>query len=134
MDKERKRRKTVSHFTDLEVRQLARQRAREVYSITRRDPMARDFAMARQVRESVVSVSSNIAEGFERGGNRESVQFLWIASCGELESQLIRSADQDYLDRSELERLCNLTRRVSAMIYRLTSRLEHSPDRGRKYR
>jgi four helix bundle protein len=136
MNQEKRRRRTVSHFTDLEVWQLARQLAKEVYAITRRDPMARDFAMARQVRRSVVSVSSNIAEGFERGGNREFGQFLWIAkgSCGELESQLILSADQNYLDRSELERLCNLTRRVSAMIYGLTSWLEHSPYQGRKYR
>jgi four helix bundle protein len=135
METNRGNRRKVSHFTDLEVWQLARELARQVYAVTRRNPMAKDFAMVGQVRKSVISISSNIAEGFERDGNREFIQFLSIAkgSCGELESQLILSADQEYLNGYELEERRNLIRRISAMIQSLSNRLKRSEYRGRKF-
>jgi four helix bundle protein len=97
--------------------------------------MAADFAMVGQVRKSVISISSNIAEGFEREGNREFIQFLSIAkgSCGELESQLILAADQEYVAPSELAELRSLIRRISAMIRSLSNHLKRSSYRGRKY-
>jgi four helix bundle protein len=129
-------RRKVSHFTDLEVWRLARELAREVYPLTRRAPMAADFAMVGQIRKSVISISSNIAEGFEREGNREFIQFLSIAkgSCGELESQLILATDQEYVDPAELEELRSLIRRISAMIRSLSNHLKRSAYRGRKYK
>jgi four helix bundle protein len=97
--------------------------------------MSADFAMIGQIRKSVISISSNIAEGFEREGNREFIQFLSIAkgSGGELESQLILAADQDYIDPGELEGLQSLIRRISAMVRSLSNHLKRSQYRGRKY-
>jgi four helix bundle protein len=135
METDRYQRRKVSHFTDLEVWQLARELARRVYPLTRRTPMSADFAMIGQIRKSVISISSNIAEGFEREGNREFIQFLSIAkgSGGELESQLILAADQDYIDPGELEGLQSLIRRISAMVSSLSNHLKRSQYRGRKY-
>ncbi|GAB4131364.1 MAG: four helix bundle protein [Acidobacteriota bacterium] len=134
MEESRKHRSAVSHFTDLELWQLARQLAREVYEITSTDPLAKDYAMAGQVRRSVISVSSNIAEGFERGGNPEFIHFLFVAkgSCGELESQLLVSADLGYLAQDRLQRLRALICRISAMIRSLVQRLKESEYQGWK--
>ena len=74
----------VRHFTDLEVWKAARELARQVYAVTRDGELEKDFRLSGQLRGSAISISSNIAEGFHRGGNREFVQFLSIAkgSCG----------------------------------------------------
>jgi four helix bundle protein len=61
---------------------------------------SKDFGLRNQMQRAAVSIMSNIAEGFERGGNQEFVQFLYIAkgSCGELRSQLYVALDQAYID------------------------------------
>jgi four helix bundle protein len=134
MERDYKRRERVSHFTDLELWQLARELTHKVYEATWTEPLAKDYAMAGQLRRSAISVGSNIAEGFERGGNPEFIQFLSIAkgSCGELESQLLLSADLEYLDHDRLQELRVLIRRVAAMIRSLTQRLKESHYQGWK--
>ena len=57
---------SVDRFEDLEVWQAARMLAREVYSLSNEGTFSRDFGLRDQIRRAAVSVSSNIAEGFER--------------------------------------------------------------------
>ena len=80
----------VRYFEDLEVWKEARRLTNEVYATTRDTGFSKDFGLRDQIRRAAVSVMSNVAEGFERGGNQEFVQFLYIAkgSCGEVRSQL----------------------------------------------
>ncbi|MBI2175020.1 MAG: four helix bundle protein [Candidatus Omnitrophica bacterium] len=90
---------TIKYFEDLEVWKEARQLARRVYQITQDTAFSRDFGLRDQIRRAAVSVMSNIAEGFERGGYQEFTQFLYVArgSCGEVRSQLYVALDQGYI-------------------------------------
>jgi len=92
---------TIKYFEDLEVWREARHLTRQVYQITQDATFSRDFGLRDQIRRAAVSVMSNIAEGFERGGNREFIQFLYVArgSCGEVRSQLYGARSGVYRPR-----------------------------------
>src|SRR5437870_6461434 len=80
----------IKHFEDLEVWKEARRLTRQVYRLTKDSRFSKDFGLSNQMQRAAVSIMSNIAEGFERGGNQEFIQFLYVAkgSCGEVRSQL----------------------------------------------
>jgi len=87
---------TAPQFEDLQVWQDARALVREIYKITKNSSFRRDFSLRDQITRASASTMSNIAEGFERGGRKEFVQFLNIAkgSNGEVRSQLCVAVDQ----------------------------------------
>ncbi len=122
-------------FEDLEVWQAARRLVREIYRATSTGDFALDFALRDQTRRAAVSAMSNIAEGFERDGNKEMLQFLALAkgSCGEVRSQLYVAADQGYLSPEESERQTHSAVRLSRMISGFMTYLRNSDIRGRKF-
>lgn len=77
-------------FEEIEAWQLSRELVWDVYKVSREGVFAKDFGLQDQIRPAAVSIMSNIAEGFERGGNKECINFLSIAkgACGEVRSQL----------------------------------------------
>lgn len=79
---------TYKTFEDLEVWQNARILCKDIYVVTREDKFQKDYRFVSQITASAGSIMDNIAEGFERDGNKEFLQFLSIAkgSCGELRS------------------------------------------------
>src|SRR6188508_2840872 len=94
----------IERFEDIEAWKHAREITRHIYRATSNGEFAKDFALVNQIRRASISILSNIAEGFERNGDKEFIQFLTIAkgSCGEVRAQLYVASDQKYVDESEL--------------------------------
>src|SRR6478672_12929429 len=101
---------TVTRFEDLEAWQKARILAKEIFSLPRETALGKDFRFRDQINAASGSVLSNIAEGFERGGRLEFINFLSIAkgSCGEVRSQLHQCLERDYINDEEFTKLYNL--------------------------
>jgi four helix bundle protein len=95
--------KRIETFEDLIIWQKAVELAKEVYLITEREKLRTDFGLRSQMRNAAVSISSNIAEGFERRTRKEYLNFLNIAkaSAGELRSQLYVAREVGYLNADE---------------------------------
>ena len=125
----------VKNFEDLNVWKQARQLTQEVYRLTKTETFFKDFGLRDQIRRAAISVMSNIAEGFERGGNQEFVQFLYVAkaACGEVRSQLYVALDQGYATSNDSEKLLQLFRRLSGMISNLITYLRKSDMKGEKF-
>jgi four helix bundle protein len=125
----------VKQFEDLEVWQEARRLTQTIYRLTKAEKFFKDFALRDQVQRAAVSVMSNIAEGFERGGNQEFIQFLYVAkaSCGEVRSQLYVAFDQDYISKTDSEESVIDFRRLSGMIGNLINYLRRSGMKGAKF-
>ena len=119
---------TVLRFEDLKVWQEAKSLVKAIYLLTGKGAAGRDFGFRDQLRRAAVSVMSNIAEGFERGTNKEFVQYLYIAkgSAGEVRSLLWVAMEVGYLPASDFKTLCesslSLSRRLSTFIKYLQSR------------
>jgi four helix bundle protein len=126
----------IRTFRDLHIWQLSREITNDVYRLTRKPSFRRDFRLVNQMRDSAVSIQSNIGEGFERDGNQEFRQFLSISkgSCGELETQLVVAMDQLYIGEDDEATLTAKIRRLSRMIAKLMLRLKESGFRGRKFK
>jgi four helix bundle protein len=92
--------KEIRKFEDFIAWQKARKLTAEVYRVTNQGEFARDFGLKNQSRRAAVSIMSNLAEGFERGGPREFHRFLTISkgSCAELRAQVYVALDVGYLD------------------------------------
>jgi four helix bundle protein len=126
----------IERFEDIEAWQKARELTKAVYSETNKGRFSKDYGLREQIRRASVSVMSNIAEGFERGGDKEFVQFLAIAkgSAAETRSQLYAAFDQDYIKQDSFDRLAELTIEVSRMLAGLMKYLHDSGYRGSKFR
>ncbi len=126
----------ITDFEDLEVWKLARQLTNQVYDVSKHGNFAKDYVLRDQIRRATVSVMSNIAEGFERGGNQEFIQYLSIAkgSCGEARSQMYIAIDQGYTDKKNSQALISSFRKLSVMINNFILYLKGSKFKGQKYK
>ena len=121
-------------FEDLTVFKLARELCKEVYAVTKEGEFSRDIRFVQQIHASAGSVMDNIAEGFERDGNKEFINFLYIAkgSCGEVRSQVIRASDVGYIDNDTATKLYNDCLNLSKSISKFIKSLKESPISGLK--
>jgi four helix bundle protein len=127
---------TLERFEDIDAWKRARELVKVIYQITGTGEFARDFGLRDQIRRAAVSVLSNIAEGFERDGNKEFLQFLSQAkgSCGEIRAQLYIALDQAYMGDAQFQEVLEQTMRVSRLIAGLMKYLNTSDIRGTKYK
>lgn len=126
---------TIRRFEDLEAWKAARDLVKQAYKITASFPKNETYALANQMQRAAVSVMSNIAEGFERGSNKEFIQFLYIArsSCGELRSQSYIALDLGYTQDPEIQDMQGKCRRVAGIINGLIDYLKKTEIKGHKF-
>ncbi|HET8629627.1 MAG TPA: four helix bundle protein [Thermomicrobiales bacterium] len=124
----------VEYFEDLIAWQKARELTRAVYQVTKQGAFARDYGLAGQIQRAAVSIMSNIAEGFDRGGRREFHQFLSTAkaSCAEVRSQLYVALDAGYLTDAQFDDLLARAREVARIVAGLRSAVERQRDAERE--
>ncbi len=116
-------RQKIDRFEDLIAWQKARELTKAIYEATEQGKFSRDYGLKDQIRRAAVSVMSNIAEGFDRGGRSEFHQFLVIAkgSCAELRSQLYVAKDVGYIGKESFETLYSKAVETSRIISGLRS-------------
>ena len=127
---------TIKKFEEI----VSWQKARELNKILGKHIDAGKFKssykLINQIEGSAGSIMDNIAEGFERSGNREFLQFLYISkgSCGEFRSQLYRVLDRGYLADTEFEELYNFAMETIVLLQKLINYLEQSELKGTKFK
>lgn len=109
---------TFKKFEEIEAWRKAREHTKRIYKISRATPFARDFGLRDQIRRASVSITSNIAEGYDRSGTGEFIEFLATAkgSAAEVKCQLYVALDQDYIDRQTFTELTSLAAETGNMI------------------
>jgi len=126
---------TIQRFEDLEVWKKAREICKNVSLLTQKEQFSRDFSLKDQIKRSSGSVMDNIAEGFERGGNKEFINFLTYSkgSLGEVRSQSYRAFDYNYITDEEFNTLIADSISLSERIGKFISYLRNSDYKGVKF-
>ena len=127
---------TILIFEDLEIWQLSRQQALDIYQIYSQESFSKDWGLKNQINAASGSVMDNIAEGFERSGNKEFSNFLLISkgSSGEVRSQLHRAYDRKYLTVEKFEELKLKCLTLSKKITSFIKYLKESNQKGFRYK
>lgn len=118
----------VNSFEELNIWIESRSFNQKLYEVSNNGLFDKDYDLKRQIRRASISVSSNIAEGFERNTDKEFIQFLYYAkgSAGEVRSQLFLSLDLNYINKDDFDKLYNQITGISKMISGMIKYLKNS--------
>ena len=122
----------IEQFEEIEAWKEARKLVNRVYGICSVNGFKKDYGLVDQIRRAAISIMANIAEGFARKGNKEFIQFLFIAksSAAELQSHLYVALDQAYINKSQFDELYQnadkIQRQLSNFIKYLQSTLKRT--------
>ncbi|MGZ3866978.1 MAG: four helix bundle protein [Bacteroidia bacterium] len=127
---------TISKIEDLLVWQKSRELVRRIFFITSNDVFAKEFFLKDQLKRSAISIMSNIAEGYGRGGNKEFVHFLYISngSINEIKSQLYIALDFNLISNESLKEAVSLLTEIELMIKSLAKKLKETDNTGIKFK
>lgn len=120
----------VRRFEELDCWQVARELCQAVYRACQSPPMRNEYALVGQMKRAAISISSNIAEGFERGSRKQQVEFCFVAkgSAGELRSQVILAHDNGLIDQETYDRMHSECERCSRLIYAYIRSMQRSAE------
>ena len=109
----------------MECWRLSRELVKQVYLLTAASIAAKDYSFVDQMRRAAISIMNNIAEGFERDTDADTIKFLYIAkaSAGEVRSMAYAGLDLNYFNESQFQYLCDLATSCSKMIWGLIKHL-----------
>jgi len=126
----------IERFEDLDIWQKARQLATDIYQKTSEGTFSKDYSLRDQINRSSGSVMDNIAEGFEREGKQEFLQFLSYSksSAAEVRSQLYRAKDRSHINETEFENLMSQSLAIGKMLGGFMNYLRKSEIKGLKYK
>ncbi len=126
----------IDRFEDIEAWKKARDLTKEIYRVTSVGEFSRDFGLRDQIRRASVSIMSNIAEGFERGGDREFRQFLAVAkgSAGEVKSELYVALDVGFIRENQFDALYEMAGETGRLTGGFMRYLGGSTYRGSKFK
>lgn len=127
---------SFTQIEDLEIWKRSRELVKLTFELTASDKFNRDFFLKDQIKRPAISVMSNIAEGFGRGGNKEFVHFLYNAngSLNELKSQLYIAIDVELLKEKDTEVAFDYIKQIELMAKALARRLKESDFTGTKFK
>lgn len=105
----------IEKFEDIIAWQKAKEMTKVIYKIFYSN---KDFGFRDQIQRASVSIMNNIAEGFERRGDKEFKHFLFIAkgSCGEVRSMIYLAGELGYIKEDELDKLMRLSLEISRLL------------------
>jgi len=117
---------TATRFEDLDAWKVGRELANLIYVFGRESGFSKDYGFKDQIQRASVSVMNNIAEGFERGSNKDFAKFLFIArgSAGEVRSMLYLALDQNHITEQQFKDAYNLCVRESQLCWGLIRHLQ----------
>jgi len=127
---------TIQKFEDLEIWQLARVLAKDIFLLTQNGKLSKDFSLKDQMGRSSGSIMDNIAEGFGRASRLEFIQFLSIStgSADELKSQLYRCLDKEYISKDIFDTLYEKTNAIYKKINGFIKYLNTTLVKGTKFK
>jgi four helix bundle protein len=127
---------TIKRFEDIEAWQKARILAKEIFTISLETALSKDYRFRDQINAAAGSIMDNIAEGFERGGRLEFINFLTIAkaSCAEVKSQFYRILDRCYITAEKINELYKLADDIGSKLGAWIIYLNQSEHKGTKFK
>jgi four helix bundle protein len=119
----------LKNYKDLKVWQKSYELCLEIYRITSKFPKEEIYGLTSQIRRSVVSIPSNIAEGYGRRTTTDYIRMLYISygSVCELETQILLAGDLSFIEKGELGKLKKNITEIERMLKALIKSLENKP-------
>jgi len=121
----------INKFEDLDIWKLSLVITKEIYDLSSQPGFSKDFELKNQIRRAVISISSNIVEGFERNNNNEFIRFLKISkgSCGEVKNQLYIALTIMYMGHAEFD---NINNKIDNLLNQIGKFITYLIDKRRK--